>query len=850
MSAIIEKILVYIPIGIFTLLGFAWLVLKFFNEFEKFFATIFRWFGFISKWFRKTNTELVYESSVNSMIADFNKDFISQLLPKCKIQWVTEANQQNILNNDEAIICLSFDKYNQTKNIFNATLNYVKTAVVANAKKYIHPPTRTAIDLITTHKLISSHYRDALGIFNDHFIQNDEATRQEYERLIPTDKRGLFFNLFLPELHHFGDLIMNHPPTNTYKAEVVGFINWFHELATREFDDRTNLKYATQSFKIGVILVAKLETWDKYGPSAYTKWGMKYAMDDYNSVYVLAVGRDRREKATIVSDILIQQMGFEQMNKNTLIKCYDENSQEFHITCYALKPNRATLTYNAWENLKSNSKNNELVAAIIDFIDREKLIVSVYGLRFEIPKEELSESEVGDPTKLFKLDNELLLRIIEIDPINQRVKFTNKGTETDPKSLIEATINKTDPTKLIIKFIRKDENGIPFGIAARDSNERINVFIHRRGLSFIRFYEIEEHFKPGDEIDALIEEYDSARGTFNAIIANLEDPWETESITSIGSGSRIAAFVKQIDERKIVAEYEPGVECIIPSKEISWNDSECVTSKVELGEEIILTVLAVNNIRRTISCSIKRTEISQELSYFSSNRLQVTNTKIEKIEDRLGIFVELPMHSLKGFIHVSEVTWGNAYPLSQNYSVGENIYALISSYNDDRNNILLSIKRMYQHDYERFKQEYHVGNTIQGEVIYTRTTFSMIKIYGINYDAYAYIRFNNVSNICFLELGDLNKYLVPGQIYHFKISGLNDKFESIELNRRQYLDGIKEVKLGDTYKVNFTIAKGRNGFFYSDNLEGKFTLHGKPIDSGRHIEVLPVTTESDEFEVL
>jgi small subunit ribosomal protein S1 len=850
MSPFIKELLIYIPTGMVLLIAFAWLVLKFFNEFEKFFATIFRWLGFLSKWFRKVNTELAYESSVNSMITYFNNNFSSQLLPKCKIQWVTDENQHNILNEDEAIICLSFDKQDQNKNFFNATLNFVKTAVIANAKKYIQPATRGAIDLITTHKFISSHYRGALGLFNEHFNENDETTRLEYERLIPTDERGLFFNLLLPELHHYGDLILKHPPTDTFKAEVEGFINWFHELATREFDDRTNLKYTSNNFKIGVILVAKLETWDKYGPSAYTKWGLKYAMDDYNAVYVLAVGRNRREKASIVSDILKQKMGFEQTNNNTLIKCYDENGNEYQITCYALKPNRTSLAYHAWENLKTHSDNDEPVSAIIDFIDREKVIVSVYGLRLEIPKAELSEKEVGDPTKLFKVDNELQLNILEIDADIQQIKLSNKGTETDPKSLIDATINNADPTLLIVKFIKKDENGIPFGLAARDVNENINVFIHRRGLSFSRFFDIEEHFKPGDEIEALIDEYDSTRGTFNATVANLEDPWATDQTSSFVVGSRIDAVVKQIDERKIVAEYQPGVECIIPSKEISWNEAECETSAVELGDNLTVTVLTVNSIRRTISCSIKRTEISQELAYFSANRLQAANARIERIEDRLGLFVELVENSIKGFIHVSEVTWGNAYPLSQNYSEGETIDAKVSSYNDDRNNILLSVKRLYQHDYERFKEEYQVGNTIQGVVIYTRTTFSLIKVEEINYDVYGYIRLNNVSNICFLESDDLKKYLIPGQKYHFRITGLNDKFESIELNRRQYLNDIREVTLGDTYDATYTTSKGRNGFFYSDNLEGKFIIDGQQLETGGQIEVLPISTESDEFEVL
>jgi len=50
--------------------------------------------------------------------------------------------------------------------------------------------------------------------------------------------------------------------------------------------------------------------------------------------------------------------------------------------------------------------------------------------------------------------------------------------------------------------------------------------------------------------------------------------------------------------------------------------------------------------------------------------------------------------------------------------------------------------------------------------------------------------------------------------------------------------------------VTFTTTKGRNGFFYSDNLEGKFVIDGKQLDTGEQIEVLPTASESDEFMVL
>ena len=83
---------------------------------------------------RKLSVKSEYEGTVNSIIQDYNKNFENPILPSCKIEWVDDNNINNVLRENEAIICLSFDKKDHNLNFYNAILNFVQIALIARLK--------------------------------------------------------------------------------------------------------------------------------------------------------------------------------------------------------------------------------------------------------------------------------------------------------------------------------------------------------------------------------------------------------------------------------------------------------------------------------------------------------------------------------------------------------------------------------------------------------------------------------------------------------------------------------------------------------------------------------------------
>jgi hypothetical protein len=128
-------------------------------------SEILKFFGWAGKGVRKFSVEQEYQGTINSIFQDYNKNFENPILPNCKIEWVTAENQRNILKEGEAIICLSFDKKDHNLNFYNATLNFVQTALIAKAKDYLNKPSSKAIDLLTTHIILRNNRKEVLTTF-------------------------------------------------------------------------------------------------------------------------------------------------------------------------------------------------------------------------------------------------------------------------------------------------------------------------------------------------------------------------------------------------------------------------------------------------------------------------------------------------------------------------------------------------------------------------------------------------------------------------------------------------------------------------------------------------------------
>ena len=850
MNELLKMILIFGVTPLLIAFGYIYLFGEVWSKGKIILADITAFFGWAGKGVRKYSVEQEYQGTINSIIQDYNKNFENPILPNCKIEWVTADNQQNILKENEAIICLSFDKKDHNLNFYNATLNFVQTALIAKAKDYLHKPSSKAIDLLTTHIILRNNRKEVLTTFRKKMSEFDDETKKEFETLAPTNDRGLFLNILLPELHFYGELVDTLPPSSEYNNEANGLFLWFKDLATREFDERTNLKYISKNLKVGVILVGKDETWESQGAAAYTKWADYYATENYNSVYVLARGSNGFERASIVTKILTNSKGFDQINKNPQIKCVSAEGKEYVVTCYSLRPNRATIAYLAWERFKEHSVNNDLVPAIIDSVQKESIVVNVFGLKFEITNNLLSDIEIPDARKVFKVEDELYLSITEFESDKQHIILSNKDTISDPKHFIEAVLNADKVYPCKVEKIQIDKQGLQSGLKVSTPELKNWIYIPKYKATSSRFLDLSNKFPIGTELNVIIDNYISFSSNFVGYLETLTDPWEGISLKKMQPKDVLNVTAKQINEFLVICEIEEGLECCLARQEMSWKQDECNTSKFKVDDKIEVKIIAIDTDKRKIDVSIKRLAKTPELEYFDSNENKVVEVEITKVVPEKGIAVKYPGGTNTGFIHWFEIGYGSVGRFENTYKQGDKINAVVSEFDAEKNSLKFSIKRQYNHDFKKWASAIDVSEPISGKVIGYFENSAQIELNYNGLTVQAFILRKFVSNYAFIECEDLPFYLPIGKIFNFFIHEINEDRQTISLTRTEYLQQSEEPDYGEKNQVIYVKENHSKGYFYSDELEGWTNIPEKDIKLGSSIEVIPVSHSTGEYQIV
>lgn len=850
MNKLVETILIYIPISFLLVLAGIFLGGEVWAKGKVVLGDILKFLGWAGSSVRKLSVKSEYEGTINSIIQDYNKNFETPILPKCKIEWVTSENQKNILRENEAIICLSFDKKDHNLNFYNATLNFVQTGLIAKAKEYLAKSSAKAIDLLTTHIILRNNRKQVLTTFRKKLNEFDDETKLEFETLTPTNEKGLFLHILLPEFHYYGELIDTLPPNSDFNLEANGLLTWFKELATREFDERTNLKYVSKNLKVGVILVGKEETWESQGPAAYTKWADYYATENYNSVYVLARGSNGYERATTVAKILTHSKGFDQLNKNPKIKCVSADGSEYIVTCYSLRPNKTTIAYLAWESFKEYFSEDKIVPAIIDGLTKDNVVVNAFGLKFEIPNHLLSEIEISDARKIFQLENEIYLKILELDSDNQHIILSNKGTVSDPKHYIDAVLKESKVYPCVVERIQTDKQGLQNGLKVSNSELKSWVYIPKHKATPSRFLDLNKKFVKGASLSVVIENYNSIASNFVGSLENFIDPWETNRVPKLQAGDIISVTVKQINEFWVTCELEEGLECHFTKQEISWQAEECDISKFNLEDNIEVVIVFIDKDRKRINVSIKRLTKTPELEFFDANTNKVIEVEIAGVIPEKGLIIKYPGGTNTGFIHWFEIGWGSVGRFETLYKKDDKINVVISEFDAEKNSLKFSIKRQFKHQFEKWAELIIENNPVKGKVIEYFENSAHIELYQNGYIVQAFILRKFISKYAFVENEDLPFYLPVGEVFNFYILEINEDRQTISLTRTEYLEQTQEPDYGDKVFVKYVKENYANGYIYSDEIEGWITVPEQNIRLGSTIEVIPVSQSTGEFHIV
>lgn len=342
-----------------------------------------------------------------------------------------------------------------------------------------------------------------------------------------------------------------------------------------------------------------------------------------------------------------------------------------------------------WLELEKAYESGEPILGTI--IERVKggFTVEIDSVRAFLPGSLVDVKPIRDPGYLE--GKSLEFKIIKMDQKRNNVVLSRRAVlERESSAEREARLDELQEGQEVIGVVK---NITDYG-AFLDLGG-IDGLLHVTDISWKRVKHPSEVLKVGEEHRVKILKFDRDKNRISLGMKQLmEDPWRNIS-RRYPKNSRVFGKVSNITDYGCFVELEEGVEGLVHMTEMDWTNKNIHPSKVvQLGDEVEVMVLEVDEERRRISLGIKQCKANpwQEFAEKHQKNEKIKG-KIRSITD-FGIFVGLE-GDIDGLIHLSDISWTESGDQAvRKYSKGEEIEAIILAIDPDRERISLSIRQL------------------------------------------------------------------------------------------------------------------------------------------------------------
>src|SRR5256884_6045168 len=231
----------------------------------------------------------------------------------------------------------------------------------------------------------------------------------------------------------------------------------------------------------------------------------------------------------------------------------------------------------------------------------------------------------------------------------------------------------------------------------------IDGLLHITDLAWRRVKHPSEVLNVGDEVTAKVLKFDQEKNRVSLGMKQLgEDPWVGLS-RRYPPGTRLFGKVTNLTDYGAFVEIEQGIEGLVHVSEMDWTNKNIHPTKVvQLGDEVEVMILEIDEERRRISLGMKQC-MPNPWEDFSMNHKKGDKVKglIKSITD-FGVFIGLP-GGIDGLVHLSDLSWSAAGEEAvKNLNKGDELEAGVRSPDVERERISLGGKQLEGHPFTNF----------------------------------------------------------------------------------------------------------------------------------------------------
>ncbi len=373
------------------------------------------------------------------------------------------------------------------------------------------------------------------------------------------------------------------------------------------------------------------------------------------------------------------------------------DSYEFKILKFNKKRNNVVISRRAIleearnklrEEMRSKLEEGQIISGAITNITDYGLFIDMGGMDGLCHITDLSWGRVSHPSKMYKVGQEVEVKVLKYDKDNDRVSLGIKQLREDPWATVVERYPVDQKTEGKVVSITD------YGVFV-ELEEGVEGLIH---VSEMTWSKKPRHpskmVSVGDEVEIMVLNIEPTSKRISLGMKQLQqNPWDLVT-ENYPVGSVIEGKIKNITDFGVFIGIEEGIDGLIHVSDLSWTERiKHPSEKYAKGEVIQAVVLKIDRDNERFSLGVKQLVPDPwQAAYNNYPSGTVVEGEITNVTD-FGVFVKLE-EGIEGLVHVSEISKDKVKTPVGMYQVGDTLKAIVINVSAKDRKIGLSVKTL------------------------------------------------------------------------------------------------------------------------------------------------------------
>jgi small subunit ribosomal protein S1 len=333
-------------------------------------------------------------------------------------------------------------------------------------------------------------------------------------------------------------------------------------------------------------------------------------------------------------------------------------------------------------------QEGQIVDGVIKNITDYGAFIDLGGIDGLLHVTDMSWGRVNHPSELFKVGDEIKVKVLRFDPESERVSLGLKHIQPDPWR--DAAMRYTAGRRISGKVVSLTDYG-----AFVELEPGIEGLVHVSEMSWTkRVKHPSKLVSIGDVVEGVVLDVDEHNRKISLGMKQIEpNPWSVIE-DKYPIGTRVRGTVRNITNFGIFVGLEEGVDGLVHVSDISWTEQiKHPSEKFQKGDEVEAVVLKIDRENEKFSLGIKQLTpnpwdgIKRKYAVGTEVTGEITSVT------EFGAFVRLE-EGIEGLIYSAELSAEKVEKPGDVVSAGQTVTALVTKVDPVDQKISLSVRAL------------------------------------------------------------------------------------------------------------------------------------------------------------